>query len=70
MNGVWFARMYSEHYEWIAVGQTKDEAINSIVKEWREGVGNEHRDKMTKEELHDYYGIGCEFFEFGKCKWR
>lgn len=70
MNGVWIATMYSENYEWIAIGKTKDEAIDAIVKEWQEGVGYERRDKMTKEELQDYYGINCEFLEFGKCEWR
>ena len=70
MNGVYVATMYSENYEWTAVGRTMDEAIDAIVKEWQEGVGWERRDKMTKKELDDYYGIGCEFFEFGKCNWR
>ena len=70
MNGVWVATMESESYEWTAVGRTMDEAVNSIVKEWQEGVGWERRVQMTKEELQDYYGINCEFLEFGKCEWR
>lgn len=70
MNGVYIATMCSEHYEWMAVGHTMDEAVNSIVKEWQEGVGCERREKMTQKELHSYYGINCEFIEFGKCNWR
>lgn len=70
MNGVYVATMYSENYEWTATGRTMEEAVNSIVKEWQEGVGWERRDKMTREELNDYYGINCEFLEFGRCQWR
>ena len=70
MNGVYVAKMESENYEWMAVGRTRAEAVNSIVKEWQEGVGWERRDKMTKKELQEYYGINCEFLEFGKCNWR
>jgi hypothetical protein len=69
MKGVWIATMDSEHYEWTAVGKTKDEAVDAIVKEWQEGKGHERRDEMTKEELHEYYGINCQFIEFGKCNW-
>lgn len=70
MNGVWIATMFSENYEWTAVGLNEDEAIDAIVKEWQEGVGHECRTQMTREELCDYYGISCEFLEFGKCNWR
>ena len=69
MNGVWIATMWSENYEWTAVGRTEEEARNTIVKEWREGVGYERRDVMTAEELNEYYGINCRFIEFGKCEW-
>ena len=69
MNGVWVAIMETEHYEWMAVGKTKDEAVDTIVKEWQEGRGCERRDEMTKEELQEYYGIRCRFLEFGKCLW-
>ena len=70
MNGVWVAMMESESYTWTAVGLTKDEAIEAIVKEWNEGFGNERREDMTLDELNNWYGIGCEFIEFGKCNWR
>lgn len=70
MNGVWVARMETEHYEWIAVGKTRFEAINAIVTEWNEGRGSSHRDAMSKDELEEYYGIGCNYYEFGKCQWR
>lgn len=69
MNGVWVAKMDSEHYEWIAVGKTKDKAIDAVVKEWQSGIGHQHRDTMTREELEDYYGIGCSYYELGECKW-
>lgn len=70
MNGVWIATMESEHYEWTAIGLTADEARSSIAKEWNEGRGSERREKMTLEELNNYYGINYEFVEFGKCNWR
>ena len=70
MNGVWVAKMDSENYEWIAVGKTKDEAIDAIVDEWQNGLGHERRDTMTREKLEDYYGIGCNYYEFGTCHWR
>lgn len=68
-NGVWVAMMDSENFSWKAVGRTEEEAITAIVKEWNEGVMCERRDPMTEEELVDYYGLGAEFFEFGKCDW-
>lgn len=66
-RGVWIATMDSECYEWKAVGRTKDEAIDAIAKEWN---SSPRRDPMTREELEDYYGIDCEFLEYGKCEWR
>lgn len=69
MNGVWVAIMETEHYSWKAIGLNKDEAKDTIVKEWNEGRGNERRDQMTREELEEYYGINCKFIEFGKCIW-
>lgn len=70
MNGIWIATMFSENYEWTAIGNTQDEAISAIAKEWQEGVGHENRTQMTKEELESYYGVYCRFIEFGKCEWR
>lgn len=67
-NGVWVASMDSENYEWKAVGVTQDEAIDAIVIEWNKD--KLHRTPMTREELEDYYGINCEFMEYGKCEWR
>ena len=69
MSGVWVARMESENYTWTAAGKTKDEAINAIVNAWQKGAGHRHRDAMTREELEDYYGINCDYYEFGKCQW-
>ena len=69
MKGVYVATMESECYEWKAVGLTEEEATNAIAKEWNEGFGNMRRDKMSLDELKEYYGINCEFIEFGKCKW-
>lgn len=70
MNGVWVATMESEHYTWMAIGLNEDEARGAIAKEWNEGRGNECRDKMTLEELDEYYEINCEFVKFGQCNWR
>lgn len=67
-KGVWVATMDSEKYEWKAVGTTQDEAINSIVIEWNKDQF--HRTPMTREELEDYYGISCEFMQYGICEWR
>ena len=70
MNGVWVAIMESESHTWTAVGLTEDEAIDTIVREWNEGFSNERRETMTRDELDNWYGIGREFIEFGKCHWR
>ena len=69
MDGVWVAKMESESYEWIAVGKTRAEAINAIVTEWNEGRGSSRRDTMSKDELEEYYGIHCEYYKLGECKW-
>ena len=69
MKGVWIAKMYSENFDWISAGNTKDEAINAIVKEWNEGIGSSRREKMSADELKEYYGIGCTFLKFGECEW-
>ena len=66
-KGVWVATMDSERYEWKSVGRTRDEAINAIVTEWNKSP---RRDAMTRKELEEYYGINCEFIEYGKCEWR
>ena len=65
-QGVWVATMSSESYDWMAVGQTEDEAVNAIVKEWNKSV---NRVKMTREELEDYYCIWREFVKIGECEW-
>lgn len=48
MNGVYVATMNSEHFEWMAVGLTEEEVIDTIVREWQEGSGHERRDEMTR----------------------
>ena len=68
-NGVWVAEMDSERFSWMAVGRTKEEAIQSVVREWNHGIGCENRVPMTEEELIDNYGLGAMFYEFGKCEW-
>jgi hypothetical protein len=65
-KGVWVATMSSESYDWMAVGQTEDEAVNAIVKEWNKGA---NRVKMTREDLEDYYCIWREFVKIGECEW-
>ena len=65
-KGVWVATMSSESYDWMAVGQTEDEAVNAIVKEWNKSA---NRVKMTREELEDYYCIWREFVKIGECEW-
>jgi hypothetical protein len=69
MQGVWVARMETEHYEWTAVGKTEEEARNAIAKEWNEGRGSNYRTEMTKDELEECYGIYCDFIKFGECEW-
>ena len=69
MKGVWVATMETEHYEWVAVGKTKDEAINAIVDAWQNGMGHERRDTMSREDLEEYYSINYCYYEFGKCQW-
>lgn len=65
-KGVWVATMNSESYDWMAVGQTEDEAVDAIVKEWNKSA---NRVKMTREELEDYYCIWREFVKIGECEW-
>ena len=65
-KGVWVATMSSESYDWMAVGQTEDEAVNAIVKEWNKSA---NRVEMTREELEDYYCIWREFVKIGECEW-
>ena len=65
-QGVWVATMSSESYDWMAVGQTEDEAVNAIVKEWNKSA---NRVAMTREELEDYYCIWREFVKIGECEW-
>ena len=69
MNGVWVAIMDTEHFNWIAVGRTEEEAVLAIVNEWSHGIGCEHRTQLIREELEEYYGIRRDFIQFGECKW-
>ena len=55
-NGVWVAMMDTERFSWRAAGKTEEEAMNSIVREWNHGIGQESRESMTEEELMEYYG--------------
>ena len=68
-KGVWLATMETEHYIWRAIGNSPDEAIDTIVFEWQYGKGWSQRENMSKEELMECYGINYEFLEFGKCVW-
>lgn len=65
-KGVWVATMSSESYDWMAVGETEDEAVNAIVREWNKSA---NRVKMTREELEDYYCIWREFVKIRECEW-
>lgn len=68
-NGVWIAEMESETFSWKSVGKTDEEAIQAVVKEWNHGTGCQYLEPMTEEELIDNYGLGADFYEFGKCEW-
>ena len=45
---MYVARMFSETMEWVAIGNTEEEAKEAILKKW-----NEHMDNLAK---YDNYG--------------
>lgn len=61
-KGVWVATMGANHSDYKVVGMTKDEAINALVTKWNNSI---ECITMTREEIEDYYGINCEFIEYG-----
>lgn len=67
------AQMYSDHYAWIALGETEAEAVNAIVNKW-----NDRRNKLkelegfempyaTDQLLREMYGIGIFKLKVGEC---
>lgn len=67
--GVYLAIMETENYTWKAVGRSYDEAMNAIADCWNYGPGNECREKMSRNDLENYYSIYCEFLDYGIAKY-
>ena len=64
-SAVIVAIMKSETYSWVALGNTKTEAMNAIVEEWNDG--NRLRKNVTLEELIKWYEIRTYKLKPGEC---
>ena len=72
------AIMESEHYSWMALGNTEEQAMDAIREAWNKhqrGVFKRDGDfEMlsfeTNEDLNNYYGIWVEELKPGQCKWQ
>lgn len=62
------AIMNSESFEWIALGDTEAEAKEAIRKAWNKRDAYK-RERLTLEELEDWYGIGIYELSAGQCEW-
>lgn len=63
-NGVWVAQMSTESFVFDAVGRTKEEAERAVAMKFHELATQ----RMTLEELRDWYGLSAEWMEFGKAR--
>lgn len=64
----YIAIMETEHFSWLAVGKTEEEARNAIAKAWNKKDGY-HRERQTTEQLDSYYGINVYDLADGECHW-
>ena len=69
------AIMGSEHYEWVALGDSKAEAAETIRKEWNKRQREMERSGYKQaciyqswQELMDWYGIHFYELEKGQCE--
>jgi hypothetical protein len=59
----WVATMNSEHFEWVALGETKEQAGKALLRRWNKHkiamakYGREVESFRTWSELNEYYGI-------------
>jgi hypothetical protein len=72
-EGVWVVTMESEHYTWLAVGRTREEALAGLRARWdkaMEGIPGaktwKEFSKAVGEDVADYYGAHVRRVAFGK----
>ena len=67
---MFIAAMHTEHFFWVALGNTEDEVKESIVRKW-----NERREMLvempraTFDWLQRQYGVGIYELAPGECRY-
>lgn len=58
-----YITLMNSECRWIGIGQTKEKALEAIVKKYNNVLG----ESKTIEELANYYGICCLEVNDGDC---
>lgn len=74
---VWLASLYRFGYDLTAIGETKEKAIATVLKEYSRAFKQYNNGASSKEIAYgnvSYYAnakedINCTEFEYGKCYW-
>ena len=70
MKDIYIARMMTEGLEWIATGESEEQAKAAILKKWNQWImsdSDDENDRWSLQELESTYEIETEQTELGQC---
>ena len=70
MKNIYIARMMTEGLEWIATGESEEQAKAAILEKWNQWImsdSDDDGDRYSMEELENMYPIETEKTELGHC---
>ena len=70
MKNIYIARMMTEGLEWIATGESEEQAKAAILKKWNQWImsdSDDENDRWSLQELESTYEIETEQTELGQC---
>lgn len=70
MKNIYIARMMTEGLEWIATGESEEQAKAAILKKWNQWImsdSDDENDRWSLQELESTYEIETEKTELGHC---
>lgn len=70
MKNIYIARMMTEGLEWIATGESEEQAKAAILEKWNQWImsdSDDENDRWSLQELESTYEIETEQTELGQC---
>lgn len=70
MKDIYIARMMTEGLEWIATGESEEQAKAAILEKWNQWImsdSDDENDRWSLQELESTYEIETEQTELGQC---